>query len=88
MNISTGQMNEKEAVRGLNQGDRQAFKYLFDKYYDRIVAYIMTYTNDKVDSEDIVQQAFIDLWADRQKLDVEQIAKGLYLCDCIQPLYR
>ncbi|WP_346882069.1 RNA polymerase sigma-70 factor [uncultured Algibacter sp.] len=62
-------MNEIDAVKTLKKGDREAFKYLFELYYDRLVAYIVTYTNDKMSSEDIVQQAFIDFWKDRSKLD-------------------
>lgn len=62
-------MNELEAVRALQRDDKAAFGYLFRCYYDRLVAYITTYTHNKVQSEDIVQQAFINLWEDRHKLD-------------------
>ncbi len=69
-------MNDFEAVKALKIGDKQAFKYLFEKYYDRLVAYITTYTHDKVQSEDIVQQTFINFWADRQKLDGNKSPKA------------
>jgi len=62
-------MNDLEAVKALRRGDKPAFTYLFYRYYDRLVAYIITYSNDKEISEDIVQQAFINLWEDRLKLD-------------------
>jgi len=62
-------MNDLDAAKALKGGSRVAFKYLFEKYYNRIVAYIATYCNDKDLSEDIVQQAFINLWDDKLKLD-------------------
>ncbi|MEP1487731.1 MAG: RNA polymerase sigma-70 factor [Algibacter sp.] len=62
-------MNELEAVKKFRAGEESAFKYLFNLYYDRLVTYIVTYTHDKMSSEDIVQQAFIDLWNDRDKLN-------------------
>ncbi|WP_303316244.1 RNA polymerase sigma-70 factor [Flavivirga abyssicola] len=62
-------MNEIDAVKAFKNGDKKAFKYLFELYYDRLVAYIVTYTHDKMSSEDIVQQAFVNLWKDRGKLD-------------------
>jgi RNA polymerase sigma-70 factor (ECF subfamily) len=62
-------MNEIEAVVAIKKGDRFAFKYLFTTYYNRLVAYITTYTHNKMQSEDIVQQAFVSLWEDKSKLD-------------------
>ncbi len=62
-------MDELGIVKSLKEGNKHAFKQLFERYYDRLVAYITTYTNDKIQSEDIVQQAFINLWEDKSKLD-------------------
>lgn len=62
-------MNELDAIKALRKGDENAFRYLFKLYYDRLVAYIVTYTHDQMSAEDIVQQAFIDLWDSRVKLD-------------------
>lgn len=68
-------MNELKAVRALKEDDKAAFGYLFRQYYDRLVAYITTYTHDKERSEDIVQQAFINFWEDRHKLDPDRSPK-------------
>nr|WP_299070129.1 RNA polymerase sigma-70 factor [uncultured Allomuricauda sp.] len=69
-------MNDIEAVKALKRGDKLAFKYFFKSYYDRLVAYITTYTHDKMQSEDIVQQAFINFWDDRLKLDETKSPKS------------
>jgi len=69
-------MNDLEAVNALKKGDKIAFRYIFEKYYNRLVSYIMTYANDKWLSEDIVQQAFINLWDDRMKLNDNKSPKG------------
>lgn len=65
-------MNDLEAVKAIKNGNKVAFKYLFDRYYNRLVAYIVTYTHDHDQSEEIVQQAFINLWEDRNKLSIEK----------------
>lgn len=62
-------MNEIDAVKALKNGDKKAFRYLFELYYDRLVAYIVTYNHDKMSAEDIVQQSFVNLWKDKDKLD-------------------
>jgi RNA polymerase sigma-70 factor (ECF subfamily) len=62
-------MSEIEAVIAMKKGDRSAFRYLFNTFYDRLVAYITSYIHDKIQAEDIVQHAFIQLWEDKSKLD-------------------
>ncbi|MDO6519568.1 RNA polymerase sigma-70 factor [Zobellia galactanivorans] len=69
-------MNDIEAVRDLKKGNKVAFKYLFNTYYNRLVAYITTYNHNIAQSEDVVQQTFIKLWDNRQKLDEGQSPKG------------
>ncbi|HLT51762.1 MAG TPA: RNA polymerase sigma-70 factor [Arenibacter sp.] len=69
-------MNEIEAVIALKNGDQSAFKFLFQTYYDRLMAYIITYTHDKMQAEDIVQHAFIRLWKKRHKLDETRSPKS------------
>jgi len=53
-------MNELEATERVKEGDENAFKYIFNLYYDRLVAYICTYT------------PFIDLWNNKEKLDINK----------------
>lgn len=60
---------EIDLVSSLKKGDRLAFKFFFENYYGRLVAYITTYTHNKIQSEDIVQQAFISFWEEKEKLD-------------------
>ncbi|WP_273274835.1 RNA polymerase sigma factor [Maribacter polysiphoniae] len=69
-------MDEINAVKALKKGDRLAYKYLFHAYYNRLVAYITTYSHNRTQSEDIVQQTFINLWINREKLDDTQSPKG------------
>ncbi|MEC3966360.1 RNA polymerase sigma-70 factor [Flagellimonas halotolerans] len=69
-------MTEIEAVAAMKSGDQMAFKYLFNLFYDRLVAYITTYTHDKIESEEIVQQAFISFWENKSKLDETKSPKS------------
>lgn len=72
-------MTENDAISALTRGDAKAFEFLFISYYERLVAFIITYTNDKMMSEDIVQQVFVNLWNNREKLyDVKSPRSYLY----------
>lgn len=65
-----------EIVKSLRLGDRIAFKCLFEKYYDRLVAFIVTYSHDKIQAEEVVQQTFITLWENKLKLDSDKSPKA------------
>ncbi|GAA3604747.1 RNA polymerase sigma-70 factor [Flavivirga amylovorans] len=69
-------MNELEAVLKLKKGEEEGFNFFFDKYYNRLVAYIVTFNNDKEKAEDIVQDAFINFWKNRAKLDPNKSPKS------------
>ena len=69
-------MNEHADVAALINGDRQAYKNLFKKYYQPLLAYIITYTKDRIEAEDLIQETFIDFWDDRKKLDPDKSPKN------------
>ena len=75
MSIYTSWSN-KELVVAIQQGDKVAFKFLFEQYYGPLVGYISTYTQDKQLSEDIVQHSFITLWQKRSRLSNETSPKN------------
>ena len=61
-------MNNKELVAAIQQGDSDAFKFLFNQYYGPLVSYITTFTQNRQQSEDIVQHSYITLWQKRDRL--------------------
>jgi RNA polymerase sigma-70 factor (ECF subfamily) len=69
-------MDDTLLVSAIIKGDSSAFKDLFERYYKLLVGYITTLTNDMDVSEDIVQQAFITLWKQRESLDVSKSIKS------------
>ena len=66
----------KELLLAIQQGDKSAFEFLFKKYYEALVGYITTYTQDSQLSEDIVQHSFISLWNKRHKLLLDTSPKN------------
>lgn len=59
---------QKILFSGMVLDDYSSFKSMFERYYGRLCAYVFTITNDYAASEDIVQELFIRLWNDRQKI--------------------
>lgn len=55
-------MNDEEAVRRCQDGDRQAFHHLVDKYKDLLYGTACLMTGNTSMAEEHVQEAFISAW--------------------------
>lgn len=53
-------MDDAEAIKKCQQGDREAFRHLVERYQRRAVAHAMAILLNRDDAEDAVQDAFID----------------------------
>ena len=50
---------DKELVRRVKKGDKQAFDLLFSRYQHKILSLVSRYLRDPQDVEDVAQEAFI-----------------------------
>ena len=63
--------DDKPLLEGLRQGDETAFDALFKAYYPPLCRYACSLADGDMDeAEDIVQQAFVRLWEQRDTLDI------------------
>jgi RNA polymerase sigma-70 factor, ECF subfamily len=53
-------MDDAEAIKKCQLGDREAFRHLVERYQKRAVAHAMVVLLNRDDAEDAVQEAFID----------------------------
>ena len=53
-------MDDAGAIKRCQQGDREAFRHLVERYQKRAVAHAVAILFDRDDAEDAVQEAFID----------------------------
>lgn len=87
-------MDENNLIILLQQGDRNAYKQLFIKYYSPLCEYASQYISDD-DSEELVQELMLFLWETRENLVIETSLKSYYLhqaslpqCDQEKPVPR
>lgn len=69
--------SEPELIALLKQGSQEAFKSLYDLYARRLYAFCMEYTKSREDTEEIVQDAFIWLWRNKETIRQEATIKNL-----------
>ena len=70
-NLNVKGMDDNNLITLLQQGDRNAYKQLFIKYYSPLCEYI---SDD--DSEELVQELMLFLWETRENLVIETSLKS------------
>ena len=66
-------MDDAEAIKGCQQGDREAFRHLVERYQKRAVAHAVAILFDRDDAEDAVQEAFIDAFQAIGRFDTSRM---------------
>ena len=61
-------MDKAKLIAGLKQGDYGSYKTLFGLYYARFVNFAHKLTGDRQAAKDLVQEAFMKVWINRDKL--------------------
>jgi RNA polymerase sigma factor (sigma-70 family) len=71
---------QDNTILRFQHSDKQSYKLLFHKLYPIMCLFSKKFINDYNDTEDIVQEVFIELWEQHEKFEsIEQIKAFLYL---------
>lgn len=79
MRRTTTQIDDQYLIRGIRNGDRQAFADLFDTYYVSLVMFCGTYIPDLESCRDIVSKIFLDLWTNGSRFNIDKSLKSYLL---------
>lgn len=72
-------MTEKDYLKMIAEGDKEAFRVIFDKYYPKVLAFLQSFLQSYDDAEDVAQSVFVRLWFVRHTLvDVTRISAYLF----------
>ena len=53
----------------IKKGNDRAFRQLFDDYHAKVFHYVLRFTRDEDDAEDLAQRVFVKVWENRKKID-------------------
>ena len=70
MALSSGKQNYNLHWERIKANDLDAFKTLFDTFYEELVSYSHRFTQQLVVSEEIVQDVFVSLWERRKQIKI------------------
>jgi len=65
-----------EYAKLIQANNRDAYEYVFIALYENLCLYAMTILKDKDASEEVVQDIFVKLWENRDKLDIQSSIKS------------
>ncbi len=77
--------NETLLLAALKMDSHEAFVQIFRRYYPDLVFFVSRFIPDMETCEDIVQEAFIKIWANRKFLEIRTSLKT-YLVSLVQNL--
>ena len=74
---TTGGTEAMEAIFArIKDGDERAFERVFRAFYRPLCDYAVTLLGSEEDAEDVVQDLFTRVWADRQGMEVQESVKS------------
>jgi len=59
---------DNDLLLRMKKGDESAFRELYDRHSRQVAAFVFHLTHSAVDAEDILQDTFLKLWANREQL--------------------
>lgn len=68
--------SEAELIKQLKDGDIPAFNQLFKAYSNRLYAFGFKYMKSVTDAEGLVQNVFMKVWRNRERLDADKSFKA------------
>lgn len=72
-------MTEKDYLKMIAEGDKEAFRVIFGKYYPKVLAFLQSFLQSYDDAEDVAQGVFVRLWFVRHTLvDATRISAYLF----------
>lgn len=77
--------NDVLLVAALKLDSHEAFVKIFRQYYANLVLFASRYIPDKNVCEDIVQEAFLKIWANRKELEIKTSIRS-FLIKSVQNL--
>ena len=72
-------MSELEVLIKFKHGDPNAFKILYEKYFELVYYYILSRVNDRLEAEDLTEDLFLHLWEHRKTIVIKKSFKSYVL---------
>lgn len=76
MSLKEVKREEHFILRRMAEGDKNAFRFFFDKYYADLCNFVNYYINDAEMAEELVQDIYVYVWENREKIKIRSSVKS------------
>lgn len=80
--------NEHELLQQLKKGNEAALDFIYRHYWEGLFFYSYHLLKDKQACEDLIQDIFVRLWANREQLDIQLSLRSYLYASCRYALYK
>ena len=70
--------DEKVLLSEIKQNNKEAFEFLFKRYYPRLQGYAIRFVEDEEVARDIIQECFLKFWEKRELLSAVSVTSLLF----------
>lgn len=67
---------DKVLMIAIGDNDYISYNKLFNRYYGRLCQYVYGLLMDRNDAEDVVQELFLTLWKNRERIEIKENVSG------------
>lgn len=67
---SAAELPDEQLVSMLNQGNREAFRLIYERYSEKLAGFAAAKLYDADDAEDVLHDVFARLWSEREQLQI------------------
>ena len=67
---------DEKLIEAIGRGDYVSYNKLFERYYTHLCQYVYGLLMDKSDAEDVVQELFLKIWKNREKIEIKENVSG------------
>ena len=91
-NVDKVNNKEAERINKIKNGNIKEFEFFFRELYEPLLRYANSITNNENDSEEIVQEIFLNLWKNRKSIKITSSLSAYLYCsvynNCLQQIKR
>ena len=69
------QYSDVKLAQLIKQSDQNAFHCVYERYYEFLFYYLWSFTGNEDTANDLIQEVFIRLWKNREKLNTKKTLK-------------
>lgn len=81
-------IDDKVLVKRLKDGDKKAFKALFERYYPLFISFSRKMLKDEATAEDLIQNVFMKVWVGRANLNADKNFRNYLLVSVRNEIYQ